>query len=478
MKICVLQPDYSASTVDYRHYDPPRDLAVILPQHDVHHVALDKRTTYRQIKALAREGHEVFINLCEGYLEWDVPSIDVIQTLERLDLPFTGPPSHLYDPSKPLMKYVAHTVGVASPAHALVHDRASARDAAAALRFPLFVKPAHAGDSLGIDEAALVVDEAALLTQVTRVLPFHDRLLVEEFIAGREFTVLVLAGSTPGESSRTFLPIEYRFADSDGFKTYALKTSELHPSANVPVTDTQLASRLQEAARRVFAAFGGVGYARMDFRLNAAGELFFLEVNFACSMFYTDGFEGSADHILRHDGVGPGGFAELMVAEGIARHRGRRKRHRMAGNSTAGYGIVALEALRAGELVFRGEERAHRLVTRRHVLTTWDLDSQRTFARYAVPVDDEICAYWDADPAEWAPQNHSCDPNTAYDGLNVVARREIAEGEELTFDYGTVMNGVSESFACRCGAPNCRGTVRGAPGASLSALEATRRGNA
>ena len=122
MKICVLQPDYSASSVDYRNYDPARDLSALLPGHTVDHVALKKLTTYAQLKRLSTQGYDIFVNLCEGYLDWDVPSIDVIESLERLQLPYTGPTATLYDPSKSLMKYVAYTVGVRTPAHVLVAD--------------------------------------------------------------------------------------------------------------------------------------------------------------------------------------------------------------------------------------------------------------------------------------------------------------------------------------------------------------------
>ena len=60
------------------HYDPARDLARLVPEHEVYHVALDKRSTYRQLKALAGAGYDIFVNLCEGYLDWDIPSIDVM----------------------------------------------------------------------------------------------------------------------------------------------------------------------------------------------------------------------------------------------------------------------------------------------------------------------------------------------------------------------------------------------------------------
>ena len=97
LKVCVLQPDYSASGVDYRHYDPQRNLAPLLPGCTVHHEALNKVSTYRQLKRLAAQGFDIFVNLCEGYPEWDVPGIDVMQSLEALGLPYTGPTPTLYD---------------------------------------------------------------------------------------------------------------------------------------------------------------------------------------------------------------------------------------------------------------------------------------------------------------------------------------------------------------------------------------------
>ena len=52
MKICVLQPDYGQSEVDYRNYDPPRNLSHLLPEAQVDHVFLNKLSTYRQLKEL------------------------------------------------------------------------------------------------------------------------------------------------------------------------------------------------------------------------------------------------------------------------------------------------------------------------------------------------------------------------------------------------------------------------------------------
>ncbi|NBW65324.1 ATP-grasp domain-containing protein [bacterium] len=467
MKICVLQPDYSRSEVDYKHYDPPRDLARLLPEHEVHHVALNKLSTYRQLKSLAREGYDIFVNLCEGYLEWDIPSIDVIHTLELLNLPYTGATPTLYNPTKPLMKYVAHTVGVTSPAHVLVRADGDVEHAMTALRFPLFVKPSEAGDSLGIDAQAMVADAAALRAQVSKLLPEYPELLVEEYIDGREFTVLVVAEPDGGCSA--FRPVEYRFPSETHFKTYAHKTSELHPEANVAVTDDALADRLKGAACAVFTGFNAVGYARMDFRMNAAGELFFLEVNFACSLFYADGYEGSADYIVKHDGIGQRGFALRIIAEGIARHARRQKCYEMRGSAISGYGIYARRAIAAGATIFCGEGRSQRIITRPHVRAHWTDAQRELFMHYAYPLSDEVYVLWSDDPTDWAPQNHCCAPNTGFRGLDVVALHDIAADTELTIDFAELLNEEAATFPCRCGARECRGTIRGTPGNSLTA---------
>ncbi|MDG6904178.1 MAG: SET domain-containing protein-lysine N-methyltransferase [Nitrososphaerota archaeon] len=61
--------------------------------------------------------------------------------------------------------------------------------------------------------------------------------------------------------------------------------------------------------------------------------------------------------------------------------------------------------------------------------------------------------------------NHSCDPNTTarklIDGLEFTAVRDIMEGEELSFDYGTVITkGDNFSFKCNCGNKNYRKIIR------------------
>jgi hypothetical protein len=470
MKVCVLQPDYSTTAVDYQYYDPPRDLAALLPGAQVDHVQLNKLTTYKQLKALQHAGYDVFINLCEGYLEWEVPSIDVIYTLELLEMPFTGPTTLLYDPPKELMKYVAYCEGVRTPAYVLIEKYEDVDTALGQLQFPLFIKPAKAGDSLGIDQHSLVRNKEELQQKVNALLNEYPQLLAEEYIGGREFTVLI-AANADGKTATTFKPVEFIFPEGFAFKTYALKTSELHPEANIPCPDPKIEQQLREAAARIFKGFNGTGYARLDFRMNDKGELYFLEINFTCSVFYRDGYEGSADYILKYDGIAQSGFLQHIIAEGIARHQRIQKKYIVKGNAIAGYGIYATHYIAPNELIFNGEGRSQRLITRRHVEKNWDENDKEIFRRYAYPLSNEVFLLWDNDPSAWAPQNHSCEPNTAYDGLNVVATRPIQPGQELTLNYASFLDDRMEPFECRCGAPNCQGLIKGIPGNSVTARE-------
>lgn len=474
MKICVLQPDYSTTGVDYKNYDPPRDLAPLLPDHQVDHVFLNKLTVYKQLKELAKQHYDIFVNLCEGYLEWEIPSIDVIHALDMLNLPYTGPTTKLYDPPKDLMKYVAYCEGVRTPLYALVESMDDLDRVCGTLSFPMFVKPDKAGDSLGVDAHSLVHNREELETKVNEILDEYGPLLVEEYIAGREFTVLV-AASVDGKSCAVYQPVEYVFPEGLEFKTYALKTSELHPDCNIPCDDERLDKRLRKAAMKVFRGFSGTGYARLDFRVNARNQVYFLEINFACSVFYTDGYEGSADYILKYDPTGASGFLKQIIAEGRARHRRKQKKYALKGTSISGYGIYATQDIKMGELIFAGEERAQRLVTRSHVEQNWSVAEQRMFRRYAYPVSNEVFLLWDNDPSEWAPQNHSCAPNTVCHGLDVIALRNIKAGEELTLDYANFLDESAESFMCRCGAVSCRGEITGNAHNSITAREQLAR---
>ena len=74
----------------------------------------------------------------------------------------------------------------------------------------------------------------------------------------------------------------------------------------------------------------------------------------------------------------------------------------------------------------------------------------------AVSVDHEICNHLKNNSDFEKFKNHSNNPNISYEG---VATRDIAKGEELTYDYGFGFDEDYKDFPCRCGSKNCVGFI-------------------
>lgn len=78
---------------------------------------------------------------------------------------------------------------------------------------------------------------------------------------------------------------------------------------------------------------------------------------------------------------------------------------------------------------------------------------------------DQDCAHDEADVVHryfWRYMNHSCDPTTVIQDRHVIAVRDLAAGDGVTFDYNTTELEMAAPFACHCGSAQCVGTVRGA----------------
>ncbi len=62
----------------------------------------------------------------------------------------------------------------------------------------------------------------------------------------------------------------------------------------------------------------------------------------------------------------------------------------------------------------------------------------------------------------WRYLDHHCEPTTVIRDRAVIALRDIAEGDGVTFDYNTTEYDMAEPFQCHCGSARCVGVVRGA----------------
>jgi D-alanine-D-alanine ligase len=461
MKICVLDDSYEQSVTPFKQFDFLPDPIRHLDGHHCERHFLHKATAVRQVRELAQQGFDVFLNLCDGAWEEDRPGIEVVQALEKLGLAFTGATSSFYEPSRETMKRVCHYCDIGTPAYVLAANDEDVEYAAQSLDFPLIVKHPNGYASVGMTKDSRVETGDALRLQAARTITAFGGALIEEFIEGREFTVLIVENPEDEFDPIAYEPVEFCFPQGESFKHFDLKWKDYQQMSCVPCADRDLACRLMDISRRFFIGLGGTGYARCDIRMNHKGELFMLEINPNCEAFYPPEDAGSADFILLNDPAGHRGFIEKILQTALKRRRGQIKKWRVRRHPKGDFGMYAAARIEAGELIERYEEQPHVLVSKSHVMKYWTAGQQELFSRYAYPLTDELYVIWSNNPEHWKPINHSCDPNAWVDGLNLTARREIAPGEQITMDYATFCNESLDEFACTCGSPDCRGVIRG-----------------
>ncbi len=138
----------------------------------------------------------------------------------------------------------------------------------ALLGMPLVVKPVCGGSSVGV---SVVHSEAELTSALQLAFRYEDRVLIEEYISGREFSVGLVG-------SQVLPPIEIR--PKQGFYDYRNKyqkgmTDEICPAD----IDKDTSIRMQRMAGIVYAALSLSAYARIDFIMNKRGEIYCLEAN-------------------------------------------------------------------------------------------------------------------------------------------------------------------------------------------------------
>jgi D-alanine-D-alanine ligase-like ATP-grasp enzyme len=460
LRICLLT-DQDLDADPFPEDDWPCDPRPFLPEAEWSVLTLDKESCVADVMRAVGEGYDLFFNLCDGAWDEGRVGIEVIHTLESLNVPFTGANSSFFEPSREAMKRVCRAWEIDTPRYVIARDDRDIERAADMLSFPLIVKHPNGYASCGMTPASRVANAAELSEQVDEMVTSYASALIEEFIVGTECTVLVAENAEDSSDPIVYKPIQYGFPEGESFKHHDLKWVHFEGLSSRPVEDCALDMALREASSSFFRGMRGTGYGRCDARVDSDGRVFMLEINPNCGIYYPPTDPGSADLVLLDDPEGHEGFTRRVVAAAFARHRQRQKAWRVSPRANGDYGSFATRDISPGETIVVWEEQPHRLVTRSHAERCWDERDRAWFDRYAWPLTDEIWVTWSEDPEEWRPINHGCDPNAWLQGLDVVARRFIAEGEEILLDYATFSDERMPSFECGCGSPECRGIVRG-----------------
>ncbi len=319
MRICLLTTQ-DLLAVSFATDDWPCDPRPFYPEADWHVECLRKSTSVEQVTRCIRQGFDVYFNLCDGAADQDIPGIEVVQTLERYRVAFTGATSEFYEPSREAMKRACRAQGIDAPEYVLARDDDDVERAAALLRFPLFVKHYSSYSSVDLSRHSRVVTPAGLSRQARKIMRRHGAALIEEFIEGTEVTVLVAENPDDAARPRTYVPIQFRFPEGEAFKHSAMKWVEYEKMAAFPVDDPTLDARVRDVSARLFVALNGASFGRCDLRVSRDGAPFMLEINPNCGVYYPPADAGSADLCLLHDPEGHVGFTRRLIRAALHRH--------------------------------------------------------------------------------------------------------------------------------------------------------------
>lgn len=265
----------------------------------------DPETTQWQIKHLEKIGYKVIpieadekaylklykykkeinvaLNLSEGIYGLDREA-QISAMLEMLQIPYTGssPMTQALVLNKARAKEILQINNIPTLPFQLFLT--GGEDLMKGLRFPLIVKPVGQGSSAGITNKSVIYDAKDLKKQIRHVLnSFHQPVLVEHFLRGREFSVAML-GNPPEilpiiESDNSHLPKKYEPLDSLEVKWYLEEEPNSDHLMCPAHIDTTLKRKLETMCFRLWDALGIRDWCRIDIRCDEKNNPYILEVN-------------------------------------------------------------------------------------------------------------------------------------------------------------------------------------------------------
>jgi len=188
--------------------------------------------------------------------------------LEEHAIPYTGSRVHASATAmdKLATKRVWEAADLATPPYVELTGEDEIADLT--LQYPLFVKPATEGSSIGM---AKVCDQVELAAAYRAAKPYNGHVLVEQGVTGAEFTVAILNGKALAPIK---LETEHIFYDYDA-KYIANDTRYICP-CGLPADKEKALRQLSE---RAFAAIGCQGWGRVDVMQDEQGHFYLLEIN-------------------------------------------------------------------------------------------------------------------------------------------------------------------------------------------------------
>jgi len=275
-------------------------------------------------RVLSTKEYDAFLNICEGD-EDNTVGFDMVQTLERFNLPFTGADTKFYNPTREQMQAVAESNGIRFARGFNAAHQADLENASL-LQYPLMVKHTNGFGSEGITPQSRVTTDSQLLEQFQRICSAYGSARIEEFIDGREVTCFVVDNPDDLTNPYVYQPAEVKFPEGESFLHIEVKWYNWG-TFFVPFDSKDLTKKVQQVSRQLYLALDGTGYSRVDLRIRPNGEVVAIEINPNCGiLYYGPDDRGPADLPISWDKDGHAGFLDRIFRAAILRKQIRAER--------------------------------------------------------------------------------------------------------------------------------------------------------
>lgn len=224
---------------------------------------------------------DIVFNISEGGITGRNRESQVPILLEMVGIPFVGSDALTLGITldKIMAKKIFLAEGIPTPKFFEIKSPESISDTDH-LDFPLIVKPRFEGSSKGLTESSRVANPEELKKQAEHILAnYKQPALVEEFITGTEFTVVIMGNDPPQVMSPVQVEIDGSTELNEKFYTFARINSDRLKYICPARVSSQLMQALSLYALKTYQAVESLDFGRVDFRVDKQGRPFVLEIN-------------------------------------------------------------------------------------------------------------------------------------------------------------------------------------------------------
>ena len=297
------------------------------------------KACYNVMDSIRRLGYTVILNVCETAGDLDAvtkrkPDLVVLAVkyilvkngndiwlsdyFAKNGINFSGSSREVlkFDSDKVLAKSYLRKMGIKTADYFTAIPGQYKCESELPIRFPLFLKPLDAANGNGIDDLSFVTSFADYESKILSLYDsFNLPVLVEEYLDGREFTAAVI--NTRGDNLLVSAVEVIPPQSTNGLRILGEQAKRDDSEELKKAEDTKIMNSVSKLAVDAFIQLGARDFGRIDVKVDASGQCYFMEVNLVPGMTAGSSYFPKACQIENE--ISYDKMIELILDEGLCR---------------------------------------------------------------------------------------------------------------------------------------------------------------